>query len=148
MSATPIDRLIKIEKEGQKRYSEMMKESPLSNIRYFLKSFSEARGRLAMRLQFLREGKSIGPSVSFSKIIDIHATEHLLNNEVPDLSSLSSTLLFITTQEKEVYNLYLQTIDEVPDGVIRDSLRLLASEREQIKIKADRLYNDLVQTSY
>ncbi len=148
MNSTPIDKLITIEKEAQGRYSEMMEKASLSNIRYFLKAFSDARNRFARRLEDIKNGKNLGPSSGGEKIIDIHATEHLLYDEVPDLSSLSSTLLFISTQEKETYDLYLTVMSELPEGPEKDSLRSIINEREQVKIKADRLYHDLVQTSY
>ncbi len=148
MKMTPLDKLIEIEREAQDRYSEMREKASLSNIRYFLKAFSDARRRFATRLEDLKAGKVPKPSDSSEKILDIHATEHLLFEDEPDLSSLSSTLLYISTQEKETYDLYLKAAEEVPEGKIRESLITLISDREQVKIKADRLYHDLVQTSY
>lgn len=148
MRITPLDRLIRIEKEGQDRYSEMREKASLSNIRYFLKAFADARGRFAFRLGEVKEGKHLEPSGNSEKILDLHATEHLQYDDEPDLSSLSSTLLFISTQEKEVYDLYLDITEEMSPSPSRESMQLLVSEREQVKIKADRLYHDLVQTSY
>lgn len=145
---TPVDKLITVEKEGGKRYSEMMEKASLSNIRYFLRAFAEARGRFATRLEDIKNGKPINPGPGSEKIIDIHATEHLLLDDNPDLSSLSSTLLFISTQEKETYEQYLEVIAGIPDGKVKDSLKSIIPDREQVKIKADRLYHDLVQTSY
>lgn len=148
MKKTPLDKLIEAEKEGQDRYSEMREKASLSNIRYFLKAFSEARGNFVSCLRGLKEGKHPDPPQNIDKIIDLHATEHLTFEDKPDLTSLSSTLLYISTQEKEMYNMYVSSLAEINDKAIHDSLETITEHREQVRIKADRLYHDLVQTSY
>lgn len=148
MKNTPLDKLIEAEKEGQERYSEMWDKASLSNIRYFLQAFSEARGKFVSCLQGLKEGKHPKPPENIDRIIDLHATEHLSVDDKPDLTSLSSTLLYISAQEKEMYDMYVYILNEIQEGATHDSLATIAEHREQLRIKADRLYHDLVQTSY
>lgn len=144
MKSTPLDVLIEAENVARDRYSEMMEKASLSNIRYFLRSFLQVRSEFSLLLDDVKKGKYQSDVKNPENILDLHATEHLSPGHTPDLSSLSSTLLFISTQEKETFDLYNAVFGELEDGTVRDSLKTLMQQREQVKIKADRLYHDLV----
>lgn len=139
-----LDMLIKAERDGQDRYLEMEKESLLSNIRYFLRTFAAARGAFAEELEKLKRGEINGLRVVGDFKQDIHASDHLILSEEPDLSSISSVLLFIATQENSTYELYREAYGDLA-GTEFQYFRNLMQQREQVKIRADRLYNDLIQ---
>lgn len=139
-----LDLLINTEREGQKKYLEMESESLLSNIRYFLRTFAAARGAFADELEKLKRGERDDLKMVGDFKQDIHASDHLILSESPDLSSISSVLLFIATQENATFDLYREISKNI-SGPESSYFEKIMEQREQVKIRADRLYNDLIQ---
>ncbi|GEM_PF-4474905 len=143
-----LNELIQMEKNVSKEYKQMAEKTSLQNIKFFLEAFSEAHEGFADRLREIRDGVSPRLRKPFSELPDIKATDHLVLQGDPDLSSMSSTLMFIVRKEKETFAHYTRSWESIDDEDLGRSFDELLAQREQLKIKADRLYNDLIQSSY
>ncbi len=148
---SPVEDLVKdaIEREDEAfmEYKEMAEKAPKSNIRWFLTSFSEARKRIRDKLTKILENK-IDEDFGYpeEKILHIQATEHLDFTGDVDKNSLQSVLLYISKKESEDLEFFRELVEKSDGEPIAKFLKPLQAEKENIHIKADRLYHDLIET--
>lgn len=141
-----IEKAIEREDEASLEYRDLEEESPKNNIRWFLKSFSEARGQIRDKLITLLEEKVLKVTGHKKEdLLHIGATEHLHFSGNVDKNSLQSVLLFISKKESEDLEYFRGIVERCDEGAINDALEHLLSEKEKIHTKADRLYHDMIE---
>jgi len=148
--SSPIEDLIKdaIEKEDKAfmEYKELAEKAPKSNIRWFLESFSDARKRIRDKLTNVLENR-VDDEFGYpeEKILHIQATEHLHFSGNVDQNSLQSVLLYISKKESEDLEYFRSLIEKSESQEVEKFLKPILAEKENIHIKADRLYHDLIE---
>lgn len=141
-----IEKAIEREDEASLEYKDLEEESPKNNIRWFLKSFSEARGQIRDKLIRLLEEKVLKVTGhKKEQLLHIGATEHLHFSGNVDKNSLQSVLLFISKKESDDLDYFRGIIDRCEDSSIAEALGHLLLEKEKIHTKADRLYHDMIE---
>lgn len=137
---------IEEEDEAFMSYRNLSEKTLKSNIRWFLKSFSEARKQIRDQLTKILEekvDKDFGSPEE--KSLHIQATEHLSFSGEVDLSSLQSVLLYVSKMESSDLSNFSEMLDSIPEGRVKELLGQILAEKEKIRIKADTLYHDMIE---
>lgn len=141
---------IAYEEESYLTYRKLAEKTHLSNIRGFLNSFATTRKQFEERLLSIKEHKieSADALKTPSRLLYLKATEHLVLNGDVDLSSLQNVLLFISKSEKLACEEFCKILKEMPEGQVKESMSRIEEDKESLKVKADRLYHDMIETAY
>lgn len=138
-----------IEKEDEAfmSYSKLSEKTLKSNIKWFLRSFAEARKQMRDQLTKILEEKVDQDFGSPEEnILHIQATEHLSFSGEVDLNSLQSVLLYVSKTESSELSNFSQMMDGIPEGKVKKLLGQILAEKEKVTIKADTLYHDMIET--
>lgn len=137
---------IEREDEAYMSYKELSEKANKSNIKWFLKSFSQARGQIKDKLTSIIEEK-VDDDFGYpeEEILHIQATEHLSFSGDVDVSSLQSVLLFVSKTESASVEEFKDSIEGIRNNKVKQLLDQVLAEKETIKVKADRLYHDMIE---
>lgn len=138
--------VIEKEDEAYMAYRELSEKALKSNIRWFLKSFSDARKSMRDKLTSIVEEK-VDEEFGYpeEKVLHIQATEHLNFPDEVDVSSLQSVLLYISKSETAGLEYFRSVVENVSNERVKKLLGQLLAEKETIEAKAEKLYHDMIE---
>lgn len=143
-----LDFLIKAEEKLVEEYDSMMNTANLDNIRRFLDLFRRANKSILKDLGSLKSPGATEKRVQLDQTPYLHATEHLHKDQFTDLNSLRSVLLFITEKERASFSTFSSNVDKIKNPLLKDNLIQVLKKKENLRVRADTLYNDLVMDSF
>ncbi len=127
-------------------YRELSKEAAQSNIIYFLKLFIKGHEQI---IRILNSYNEKGENINFTSHEipqPIEATQHLLDDEHIDVSSLQSVLLHIAKEEELSVGEFSVLMEAVKDHSAHEFLEKIREEKVTMTTQADRLYHDMIES--
>lgn len=136
---------IKREDEASLEYGDLASDTPMSNIRWFLTAFSQARKEMKDKLTSILEEKADDFGKPEEHKLHLQATEHLDFDGTVDDESLQSVLLFISRRELDDLEYFRSMVESVHDRKVGEKLKSVMEDKSNMLAKADRLYHDLIE---
>ncbi len=143
-----IERAMKIEDDLIGQYRGMTDTVSLQNLREFLGRFTQGNETVRNELRKLLEHRPEDERDIGEDLVYLHSSEHLELEESVDVSSLRDLLLYISTMERRSLDELEEVKQSLSDPGTLERFGRIIREKEKMKTRADRIYNDIVQGSY
>jgi hypothetical protein len=148
LDSSALDSLITSEEKLVGEYDSMMNTANMDNIRRFLDLFRGANKSILKDLKALKSPGAMEKKVRLDQSTYLHATDHLNKDQFTDLNSLRSVLLFITEKESSSYSTFSSIVGKITNSLLKENLIQVLKKKENLRVRADTLYNDLVMDSF